>query len=98
MTRKSTLVATAFSLAIAAFVASPARAEHPCQEQIKELQPKWDRMGPMPMDADYDGVKTAFRRGKELCQQGRSADASGYLDLVRSHLQAKADTHTHQNP
>lgn len=82
-----------FALAIPALAvlaaASVQAAEPNCKDNVAQVQKEWDKMYPMGMDLpsnNYKQVTDDFRRAKELCAQGKSTEATQYLEVVRGHL------------
>lgn len=61
-------------------------AEPSCKDNLAEVQKAWDRVYHRESSGAHPQVKDQFRIGKELCAQGKSAEATSYLDVVRSHL------------
>ena len=79
-----------FALAIPAIAlmgAAAAQAAEPsCKDNIAQVQKEWDKAYHRDPTGAHPQVKDNFRIAKELCAQGKGAEAVSYLDVVRSHL------------
>lgn len=79
-----------FALAIPAIAlmgAAAAQAAEPsCKDNIAEVQKSWDKVYHRESQGAHPQVKDNFRIAKELCEKGKGAEATSYLDVVRSHL------------
>lgn len=79
-----------FALAIPAIAlmgAAAAQAAEPsCKDNIAEVQTQWDKVYHRESQGAHPQVKDNFRIAKELCAQGKGAEAVSYLDVVRGHL------------
>ncbi|MCR6631316.1 MAG: hypothetical protein NVV74_15395 [Magnetospirillum sp.] len=77
--------------ALAVLATAPVQAaDITCKDNVAQVQKEWDKMYPMGMDrgssSNYKQVTESFRRAKELCGQGKSTEATQYLEVVRGHL------------
>lgn len=77
--------------ALAVLATAPAQAaDINCKDNVAQVQKEWDKMYPMGMDkgtsSNYKQVTDDFRRAKELCAEGKSTEATQYLEVVRGHL------------
>ncbi len=77
----------AVAIPVIAVATTAAQAAEPaCKDNIAQVQRQWDRMHHQMSESPMPEVAGNFRIAKELCEKGKGAEATSYLDVVRSHL------------
>lgn len=80
------LIAVAAAAVIVAGTVTEVRAAQTGTKEIAEIEPRWATTTNSILQPRMRRIFENWRLGKELCDQGKDAEALQHVEYVRSHL------------